>query len=162
MDIGTLDERTKRMIISKPLGEYDFILFSTDRKSTILFTFLEIELERYPSISFRVHIKDHLFSGEINIWIEKEKIDAFLKDVKDLNSSRIGKLSLESMSPEELELTIQSERVDHFLVSYSIKQTKYAKNKLIGTTFKGTFEFDSEFFNDLEQNVKAIGKIINL
>lgn len=77
------------MIISKPLGEYDFILFSTDRKSTMLFTFLEIELARYPSISFRVHIKDHLFSGEINIWIEKEKVDNFLRDIKELNSLRL-------------------------------------------------------------------------
>lgn len=150
------------MVISKPLGEYDFILFSTDRKSTILFTFLEMEKERYPSISFRVHIKDHLFSGEVNIWIEKEKIDNFLRDIKELNSSRKGKLTLESMSPEELELTIQSERVELFLVNYSIKQTKYTKNKMIETTLKGTFEFDSEFFNDLEQNVKAIVKLLKL
>ncbi|GIO84033.1 hypothetical protein J25TS5_09650 [Paenibacillus faecis] len=150
------------MVISKPLGEYDFILFSTDRKSTILFTFLEMEKERYPSISFRVHIKDHLFSGEVNIWIEKEKIDNFLRDIKEFNSSRKGKLTLESMSPEELELTIQSERVELFLVNYSIKQTKYTKNKMIETTLKGTFEFDSEFFNDLEQNVKAIVKLLKL
>ncbi|WDH96235.1 hypothetical protein PUW24_18925 [Paenibacillus urinalis] len=150
------------MIISKPLGEYDFILFSTDRKSTILFTFLEIELERYPSISFRIHIKDHLFIGEINVWVEKEKIDSFLRDVKELNSSRKGKVSLESMSPEELELTIQSERVNLFLLNYSIKQTKYLNNKLIETTLKGTFEFDSEFFNELEQNVKAIDKLTNI
>ena len=131
MNTRTLNERTERMIISKPLGEYDFILFSTDRKTTMLFTFLEIELDRYPSISFRVHIKDHLFSGEINIWIEKEKIDDFLRDLKELNSSRKDKLYLESMSPEEFELTFQSERVDLFLVNYSIKQTKYSKNKLI-------------------------------
>jgi len=143
------------------MGEFDFILFSTDRKSTILFTFLEIELERYPSISFHVHIKDHLFTGEINIWIEKEEIVAFLEGLKKLNSSRIGKLSLKSMSPEEFELTIQSEKVDLFLVNYSIKQTKYFKTKLIETSLTGAFEFDSEFFNELEQNVKAIGKLIN-
>lgn len=149
------------MINSKHMGEFDFILFSTDRISTILFTFLEIELERYPSISFRVHIKDHLFTGEINIWIEKEEIVAFLGGLKKLNSSRIGKLSLKSMSPEEFELTIQSEKVDLFLVNYSIKQTKYSKTKLIETSLTGAFEFDSEFFNELEQSVKAIGKLIN-
>ncbi|MDG0808056.1 hypothetical protein [Cohnella rhizosphaerae] len=150
------------MIISKPLEEYDFILFSTDRKSSMLFTFLEIEQERYPSISFRVHIKDYMFSGEVYIWIEKEKIDNFLRDIKELNSSRKGKLTLESMSPEELELSIQSERVDLFLMNYSIKQTKYCKNKMIETILKGTFEFDLEFFNDLEQNVKAIVKLLKL
>lgn len=150
------------MINSKHLGEFDFILFSTDRISAILFTFLEIELERYPSISFRVHIKDHLFTGEINIWIEKEEIVDFLGGLKKINSTRIGKLSLKSMSPEEFELTIQSEKVDLFLVNYSIKQAKYSNNKLIETTLTGAFEFDSEFFNELEQNVKAIGKLINL
>jgi len=149
------------MVISKPLGENEFILFSTDRKATILFTFLEIELNRYPSISFRVHIKDHLFSGEVNIWIEKEKIDDFLRDIKELNSSRKGKCFLESMSPGELELVIQSERIDHCLVNYSLKRSKYSNNKMIETTLKGTFEFDSEFFNDLEQNVKAIDKLFN-
>ncbi|WP_218618698.1 hypothetical protein, partial [Paenibacillus sp. P3E] len=85
------------MTTRKLINDFDFILFSLDRRSSLQFTFIDIETERYPSISFLVDVIDHSFKGSIEIWIEKNILEEFYKSLKETMNSREGNLSLGSM-----------------------------------------------------------------
>ncbi|MCQ6557290.1 hypothetical protein [Paenibacillus mendelii] len=160
MNTRTLYERTKQMIFNKPIGQYDFILQSKDRKSNIIFTFMELELKHLSSINYLVNINDHKFSGEVSVWIEKEMFSDFIEDLIDANNKRTGSINLRSMSSEEMEINFISQRFGRYEIAYSIKRTGYSENTIIQTLLKGSFEYDIEFFNPLEEKLKEINKIL--
>jgi hypothetical protein len=141
-------------------NEYDIILKSEDRNSTVQFKVLEVELARNPSISFRVQVKEPSFSGEIITWIDNRMLINFLSELKELNTKKRRTVLLESMSPEELIITIESEKIGVFLVSYSVKDIKYSRNKMIETRLMGQFEFDKEYFIELEEDINSIIEFI--
>ncbi|OKP92958.1 hypothetical protein [Paenibacillus sp. P32E] len=147
------------MTTRKLINDFDFILFSLDRRSSLQFTFIDIETERYPSISFLVDVIDHSFKGSIEIWIEKNILEEFYKSLKETMNSREGNLSLGSMSPEEFKLSMISIRKDLFIINYTIKRTKYLNNKLSETILSGSFEYDREYLNKLEQDLRNIKKL---
>lgn len=147
------------MITRKPLGDIDFILFSLDRSSSLNFTFADIETDRYPSISFSVNVIDHSFRGSIDTWIEKNLLQEFHDDLKEMIISREGNLNLSSMSPEEFNFSIISVRKDHFYIKYSIKKNRYANNILNETILSGSFEYDSEYLNKFEHDIRNIMKL---
>jgi len=147
------------MTIRKPLNDFDFIIFSLDHCSSLQFTFVDIETERYPSISFLVDVVDDSFKGAIEIWIEKNLLEEFYENLKEMINSREGNLSLNSMSPEEFQLSMISTRKDLLIINYSIKKTRYLNNNLNETIFRGSFEFDQEYLNKLEQDLRNIKKL---
>ncbi|MGO4372791.1 hypothetical protein AB4Z21_18920 [Paenibacillus sp. MCAF20] len=148
------------MINRKSIGGFDFILFSIGKSSSLHFAFADIETDHYPSISFIVHVIDHSFRGSIDIWIEKDILQEFYDDLKQMIMTREGRLNLTSMSPEELELSIISENKKQFYINYSIKKTRPANNKLLNETLlSGSFEYDSEYLYELEQDIRNIMKL---
>jgi hypothetical protein len=144
------------LITRKPLGDFDFILFSLDRSSSLNFTFADIDTERYPSISFLVNVIDHSFRGSIEIWIEKNLLQEFHRNLKEMISNREGNLSLSSMSPEEFNLSIISVRRDYFYINYSIKRTRYSNIVLHETVLNGSFDYDPEYLSKFEQDMRNI------
>ncbi|WP_256762446.1 hypothetical protein [Cohnella sp. WQ 127256] len=149
------------MITRKPLDENDFILFSLDRKSSVHFSFADLEAERYPSISYKVEIIDHSFRGSTNICLEKHKKKEFLTDLIEINKLREGFINIKSMSPEEFEISLESIRLDRFIINYSLQRNRYSENYMITTKLNGSFEFDSEYFNKFEKDIRRIYELLN-
>ncbi|WP_214628990.1 hypothetical protein [Paenibacillus agaridevorans] len=148
------------MIFNKPIGQFDFVLQSKDRKSNIVFTLIDFELNRLPSINYLVSIKDREFSGEVNIWIDNEVFIDFYERLKEANLKRTGNFNIRSMTPEELEMNLISQRKGSYEIEYSIKKNSYLDNRLIETVLKGAFEYDTEFLNQLEEKLKDIKKFM--
>ncbi|TVX93802.1 hypothetical protein [Paenibacillus agilis] len=148
------------MIFNNPIGEFDFVLHSKDRKSKIIFTFVELEVEHLPSINYIVNIVDHRFSGEVDVWIEKEILNDFVEALTEANNKRTTKLNLRSMSPEEMDINFISQRNGHYEIAYSIKRAGYSDNTFVETLLKGAFEMDTEFLNLIEEKLKEINKML--
>ena len=67
----------KHLIRNEPLAKYDFFIRSDDHQSHILFSFIEVELERMKSINYLVRIKDDHFAGQVDIWFEESMLKHF-------------------------------------------------------------------------------------
>ena len=149
------------MIFNKPFDPYDFFLQSEDKKSHILFSFKDIELERSKSINYLVHIKDDQFAGQVEIWIDHEELYNFMEGLLKADNSEVKLIHLKAMSTEEFEMTFVDQKMGHYEIAYSIMNRKYLKNRLIETTLKGSFDYDSEFLNQLKESLKGIQKLLS-
>jgi len=129
--------------MSTSLYDHKFILKSNDLRSTIHLNLVEIEINRSPSLSFQVVVNDQSFSGEITTWIEQETLLQFLSQLKAIMINRTGTSSLRSMSPDELLITIESEKLSQFVVNYAITQSKFSSNRLVESSLHGSFVLDS-------------------
>ncbi len=148
------------MILNKPLDPYDFFIQSEDKKSHILFSFKDVELERYKSINYLVHIKDDQFAGQVEIWIDREELNHFIEGLLKAEKDEVEQIRLKAMSEEELEMTFTKQKIGHYEIAYLIINRRYSKNRLIETTLKGFFEYDNEFLNLLKENLKTIQKLL--
>lgn len=157
----TLYERTKHLIFNKPLEKYDFVLQSEDKKSIIIFSFIDVELERYKSINYLVDIKDDQFAGQVDIWIDQKELNRFVDRLLKAGKSEVENISLRAMSEEEMEVTFISQSMGRYEITYFIKRTKYSRHRLIETTLKGSFEYDIEFLILLKEKLKAINKLLS-
>ena len=128
---------------------------SEDKKSFLLLDFLELEKERYPSLSISVKIENEGFSGcNKNIWLESGSLKNFLKELKSLDKKRNGFASIESMDPEEFKLKIESiDRSGHLILKYSLLKYSFLKNSYypnyIERTVSGGFELDTSCFSEI-------------
>ncbi|NMO98282.1 hypothetical protein [Paenibacillus lemnae] len=148
------------MIFNKPLDHYDFFIQSENTKSHIIFSFIDIELERSKSINYLVNVKDDLFAGQVDIWIDHEEFNHFIEGILKSENSEVEQIRLKAMSQEELEVTFVNQRMGHYEIAYLIKKIRYSQNRLIETTLKGSFDYDSEFLNLLKENLKNIQKLL--
>ncbi|WP_338542328.1 hypothetical protein [Paenibacillus tundrae] len=149
------------MIFNKPLDPYDFFLQSEDKKSRILFLFKDVELERYKSINYLVHIKDDQFAGQAEIWIEHEEIHDFMEGLLKAKNSEVKTIHLKAMSDEEFKMSFIDQKMGHYEIAYSITKRRYSRNGLIETTLKGSFDYDSEFLNLLKESLKRINRLLS-
>jgi hypothetical protein len=148
------------MILNTPIGEYDIVLQSKDRKSNIIFTFVDIELNHLPSINYIVNINDKKFAGEVNVWIDKEVFSEFFEGLIEANIKRTGNFIIRSMTPEELEVDFIGQSNGRYEILYSIKKSGFIENRLIETVLKGSFEYDTEFLNQLTEKLKDVKKLL--
>lgn len=149
------------MILNKPLDPYDFFIESEDKKSHILFSFKDIELERYKSINYLVHIKDDQFAGQAEIWIEHEEIHDFMEGLLKTENSEVKTVQLKAMSDKEFEMSFIDQKTGHYEIAYSITKRRYSRDGLIETTLKGSFGYDSEFLNLLKESLKRINRLLS-
>lgn len=159
--MGTLYERTKYLIFNKPLEKYDFVLQSEDKKSHIIFSFIDVELERSKSINYLVNIKDDQFAGQVEIWIDQEELNRFIEGLLKAENGEVEHISLRAISEEELEVTFMDKRMGRYEIAYSIKNRRYSRNRLIENTLKGSFEYNIEFLNQLKEYLKDIHKLLS-
>lgn len=123
---------------------------SCDKKSNINIDYVDSELERYPSVCVSVSANDQGFGGfNKDVWFELDLLKEFIQNLKELDSSRKGSASIESMSPEEFQITIETYDLSgHMVLKYTI--SKYAHIpylRLISLT--GGFELDASMFSCL-------------
>jgi len=149
------------VIFNKPLDPYDFFLQSEDKKSHILFSFKDVELERYKSINYLVHIKDDQFAGQVEIWIEHEELYDFLRRLLQAEHSEVKTIHLKAISSEEFEMTLIDQKMGHYEIAYSVTKIRYSRRGLIETTLKGSFGYDSEFLNLLKESLKRINRLLS-
>ncbi|WP_156739234.1 hypothetical protein [Paenibacillus oryzae] len=147
--------------MNKPLDPYDFFIQSEDKKSHILFSFKDVELERYKSINYLVYIKDDQFAGQVEIWIEHEELHNFMEGLLKAENSEVKMIHLKAMSDEEFEMTFIDQKMGHYEIAYSITKRRYSRAGLIETILKGSFGYDSEFLNLLKERLKGINKLLS-
>lgn len=128
-------------------------ILSQDKKSKISLEFLESETERYPSVCLEISIQDRKFSGyNKDVWFELAALKGFVADLKQLEQTRIGSVSLTSMSPEEFHLKIETyDLCGHMVLKYAISKSHYIPQLNI-QTLSGGFEIDVSLLNILSVN----------
>lgn len=123
---------------------------SYDKKSDIIIEYVDCELERYPSVCVSIRVKDQDFVGfNKGVWLELDLLRKFINKLKALDSIRKGSAAIESMSPEEFQMTIETYDLSgHMILKYKISKYVQIPNlKLIALS--GGFELDSSMFSCL-------------
>ena len=91
-------------------------------------------LERIPDdlptpgdVRLRVRVEAEDFAGlSDQVWIEKAVLDQFVEEVRELERTRNGEATLESMSPGEFVLRLRSvDRAGHLAVNGQLKRVTY-------------------------------------
>jgi hypothetical protein len=92
------------------------------------FAKLESVREHYPSHRIQIAIKTENIQTHFDnyIWISSSDIEKFLSELSILDEQRKGQVTLESMSPGELELTVKAiDGLGHLSVTcYYIKEDR--------------------------------------
>jgi hypothetical protein len=69
-----------------------------DQSAGIRFAFREAERERFPSMAFDITVSCLGFSGQNDgVWFEKETLERFVKDLREFEKRRQGRVTLESI-----------------------------------------------------------------
>ena len=116
--------------------------------------FIQItQMEHYPSGfpcagDVRVHVKVAFkaFCGEYDsVWLEKSALQTFIRELSILEDRRTGSARLESMSPNEFELTIRSiGGLGHMEVEASLSRFQYSGFTRWPTSVSGGFELEPD------------------
>ena len=132
-------------------------IFSQDKKSKISLEFLESETERYPSVCLEISVQDRGFSGyNKDVWFELAALKDFIIDLKKLEQTRIGSVSITSMSPDEFYLKIETYDLSgHMVLKYNISKCHYIPQLNI-QTLSGGFEIDVSLLNSIIANFENL------
>lgn len=132
-------------------------IVSEDRKSFIEVAFIESETEGMPSIKVSIIVENEGFAGVINsTWIEIDELNNFLLCMDEIDTKRIGKAHLCSMSPNEFLLDFETfDKSGHIKVVYSI--TKYISYPFFRKLFlHGGFDIDSSEFSSIAKSFRTL------
>lgn len=96
---------------------------------------LALETEYSPSVNLAVTVQDSDFRGaNPSILVDGRDWDAFVQQLRQCAETRRGSASLASMSPGELELTIESsDLLGHFTVRYTVSRFSDVLHTLSGS-----------------------------
>jgi hypothetical protein len=121
---------------------------SEDKKSSIQIGFIESELEHFPSFLVSIKAENEGFCGSNNVWFQLDQYKSFIDELKILEDKRQGKASLESMSPGEFKVIIESfDSSGHLILRYQISKNVPQTNQIQIIFFvSGGFELDSSCF----------------
>ncbi|WP_051571559.1 hypothetical protein [Ruminiclostridium cellobioparum] len=136
---------------------HDLKIISFDNKSWMDFDFIEAEAERYPSICFKIEIKKN--GTEVlkkSIWFEKDALDGFLKALTEFDKAGKGDAFLESMSPEEFSLSIETvDKAGHIVLFYKVKSQRVAYQKMMENSINDYFEIELNQISNILKNLKV-------
>ena len=65
-------------------------------------------LPSFGDVLVTLNISSNGFSGENEVWVQRDEVESFYKAMSSLEQSLNGQATLASMSPAELELTVLS------------------------------------------------------
>lgn len=133
------------------------IIESEDKKSYINIEFVECELEHLPSICLSVAVKNNDFCGRNDVvWFELDVLKGFICELERLDMNRKGIAAIESMSPEDLTLTIEAYNLaGHLRLIYKLSKTMYCPD-LLYSSIKGGFKLDASSFSNLVKEFKVL------
>jgi hypothetical protein len=121
----------------------------------------EIENYRMPSIKFDIIVFDeYLKEYTDEIWIEKEKLQAFNEQLIEIWNTGRGEALLKAMSEEDFTLRITSiDSRGHIVVIYKVKSYKYVESFRLWSCFESGFQLE---LIKLEGLINGIKKIIDM
>lgn len=132
---------------------------SNDKKSYLNIEYIDCEIERYPSVCVAITVQNGDFRGSNkDVWIELDLLKKFIDNLKILEKTRRGSALLNSMSPEEFEIKIETYDLSgHMILNYKISQYTHhiPKTKVISLT--GGFELDVSFFINIISDFIHLG-----
>ena len=92
-----------------------------------------------------------------NVWLDKNELHIFLKELEKLNETRNGKVKLKSLSPDEFWMEIRSiDKVGHFEVQTQLKRYQYSAPKNWPTMVAGGFELDPSQLETVIKGFRAL------
>jgi len=124
----------------------------------------EVPEQMYSSMMLWVSVTDEGFTGARDgVCVLAEDLAKFAADLNLCEQTRKGKASLSSISPGELELTIeQSDGWGHFLLRYTLSKpfcSLYSRSGLLDKSVSGGFDLDASSFKEL---VEEFDNLINV
>lgn len=128
------------------------IIESNHRKSYLNIEYVDCELENYPSVCVAITVQNRAFKRyNKEIWLELNLLKEFVDNLKVLEKTRKGTVSLQSMSPDEFEIKIETYDLSgHMVLNYKISQyTHLHINNKNMISLTGGFELDVSFFLDI-------------
>lgn len=130
---------------------------SLDRESSITIDYVDSEIVRYPSICVCIAVRNDNFAGlNKDVWIELDAFKKFTDALKELDYKRKGFASVESMSPEEFFLSVETyDSSGHLLLKYKIFEHGYCPN--VSKSLSGGFELDPSFFTQIVNDFIKLG-----
>ena len=120
---------------------------SNDRKTFLNIDYVDCEIERYPSVCVAITVQDGEFRGyNKDIWFKLDLLKDFIDNLKILEKTRKGWLLLESMSPEEFQIKIESYDLSgHMVLNYKISKYTHQIPKTNIISLTGGFELDVSY-----------------
>jgi hypothetical protein len=110
--------------------------------------------ENLPSMKFNVRIRSSDFIAEGTTWVDLPSVQKFAVDLADLELKRDGKVQLDSMSPNQFRLCVETiDRWGHTAVSGRLVRAKSVRAKQV---LEFWFEFDSEYLLQLVSDVREL------
>lgn len=93
-------------------------IISTNRESLLNIEYVDCEIERYPSVCVAITIKDGEFKGyNKDVWIELDSLKNFTENLKIMEKTCSGLVSMNSMSPDEFQIKIESYDLNGHIIS---------------------------------------------
>jgi len=146
------------------INEKGIHIFEFDRSHTIRnksdfigLILTETQREYYPSLSFRVAIES--FNNYVvnkSVWLERDGVLAFTEGTLKIERERNGSSTINSMSPEEFELTISSKRNGNMNLKYQLISQQNGRKAMI----VGEFEIEGEEIKRLCKYFKDVVSFI--
>jgi phage anti-repressor protein len=132
---------------------HDLKIVSSDSKSWICFDFFEKEAIHCPSICFSIQIKKNgLLYLDKKVWFKKDILDLFIKNLNDFCLVGKGQTSLESMSPNDLILSIETiDKAGHVGLFYKTEYSRWVNNKELKNTIHDCFEIEFNVISNIIQ-----------
>ena len=124
-----------------------------------------IEQERVPehlptsgNVRVKVSVQLQEFHGSYeNVWLDKNELRIFLKELHKLNETRKGKVYLKSLSPDEFWVEIRTiDSVGHFEVQVQLKRHQYSGPTYWPTSVAGGFELDPFQLESIIKGFRAL------
>lgn len=95
-----------------------------------------------------ITIQNRDFKGyKKDVWIELDLLKEFIENLKILEKTRRGSASMDSMSPEEFQIKIETYDLSgHMILNYNISQYSSWVPKINRISLTGGFELDVSLF----------------
>ncbi|CAM4521965.1 hypothetical protein FHS16_006348 [Paenibacillus endophyticus] len=133
---------------------------SINKQASMTFEFVQSEEGPLPAIIFSIAIQDNGYDGENReAWFSLSDVAAFQSALAQLHFLRKGTASLESMSPQECKLTIQSvNRKGDFVMEYLLSKHVYLEHTSATRSVSGAFDMNP---SDLERFAKFLSAFVS-
>ncbi|MFX3631561.1 MAG: hypothetical protein ACE3L7_20100 [Candidatus Pristimantibacillus sp.] len=146
----------------EPITDYDFRIYSDDKKSYITFILEQYIHNRLPSLSCTIDVIDYKFSGwNADVWFSIDELIQFINHVEVGKVSK--KCSLHAMSPDEFKISVERiNRRGDYLVTYSLLTSRCTSNGQINSILAGEFHLNQEFMFSTIQDLKRFSSVMKL